>query len=320
MAQAAPMTAHPDAPLLERTDPALARPLPDELARARADIVAAATDVLALPPTGLDQPWSWIGGSEVEIRYAAYWAAEALELAEAEARTLLAATEHEETRAARIIGPATAARWDLNGLLLALPGSLLDADPGNGEWTVRLTAGHVISGQRAYGWGTAWWAANRYDVADPSLPARVPDDVWQSLPDEATTEAEGTADDLRARLDAHLDLAAERLAALPDPVLAQGARWSGFPVTLGFRLGRWSSHIREHTIQVEKTLPMLGHVPDEPARLARHVLAAYGRAEASVFGRAPGDAASAAAARLAKAAADSRSTVASAAQAAGVSR
>ena len=105
------------------------------------------------------------------------------------------------------------------------------------------------------------------------------------MPDEATTEAEGSSADLRARLDAILDLSAERLAGMPDDRLELAARWSGFPVTIGFRLGRWGSHIREHTIQVEKTLAWLGAEPTEPERLARHVLSAYGRAEAAVFGR-----------------------------------
>jgi hypothetical protein len=87
-------------------------------------------------------------------------------------------------------------------------------------------------------------------------------------------------------------------------------------VDVGFRLGRWSSHIREHTIQIEKTLAMLGLVPDEPRRLARHVLDAYGRAEAAVFGRRPGAAAEEAADRIAGVAAEARQVVASAVEAA----
>lgn len=136
-----------------------------------------------------------------------------------------------------------------------------------------------------------------------------PESFWDAMPDDATAEAVGTFDDLRGRLDAILDLGMERLAGLPDDRLALPTRWSGFPVTLGFRIGRWSSHIREHTIQVEKTLAMLGHVPTEPARLARHLLAAYGRAEAAVFGRLGVDEA---VARIAQGAAEARVAVRSA--------
>jgi hypothetical protein len=278
-------TARQDAPLIEHTDPSLARPLPAALVGARADVIAAARDLLAIPEAALTRPWAWIGGSEEEIRYGAYRGAEALEEAEVEARTAAAGADATERRAARSIGPATAARWDLHGLLLPLDEGLLDADPGGGEWSIRLVAGHTIGGQRAYGWGTAWWQSQGYAVTDPGLPPRVPESLFAKLPDEATTEAAGSVDDLRTRLDAILDLSAERLAGVPDDRLGLGSRWSGFPVTVGFRLGRWSSHIREHAIQVEKTFALLGHAPSEPARLARNLLAAYGRAEAVVFGR-----------------------------------
>jgi hypothetical protein len=274
-----------DAPLLKYTDRALARPLAQALVGARSDVIAAARDVLATPEAALELPWGWIGGSEYEVRYGAYRAAEALELAEIEARVAVAATEPGERVAARLIGPATAARWDLHGLLLPLEERLVDANPGDEQWPIRLVVGHIISSQRAYGWGSAWWQAQSLDVADPDLPPSVPDTIWADLPDEATTEAAGTVDELRSRLDATLDLSAERLAGLADDRLAIGSRWAGFPVTIGFRLGRWSSHIREHAIQVEKTFALLGHNSSEPARLVRNLLGAYGRAEAVVFGR-----------------------------------
>ncbi len=115
--------------------------------------------------------------------------------------------------------------------------------------------------------------------------------MYATLPDEDGPEQAGTLDQIRARLDATLDLSAERLAGMPEERLAYGGRWSGFAVSLGFRLGRWSSHIREHTIQVEKTLAMLGRAPTEPERLVRLTLAAYGRAEAVVFGQPGADSA-----------------------------
>jgi hypothetical protein len=306
-----------DAPLLERTDPVLARPLPENLKAARADISAAGQILVQLSDAILEKEWRWTGESDTEIRYGAYRAAEALEVAENEARSLLAADDGQETRAAQIIGPSTAARWDLHGLLMAVDPALLDADPEDGQWTIRLVMGHIISSQRAYGWGTAWWLANPYDAGDPALPAGVDEDFWKSLPDEATTEAEGTMSELRDRLDSVLDLATERLAGLADEQLRLAARWSGYPVEIGFRLGRFGSHIREHTIQIEKTLAMLKASPGEGKRLARHVLAAYGRAESAVFGRRPGAGANEATALIATVAAEARETIAAAANSAG---
>jgi hypothetical protein len=299
-----------DRPLIDGTDPALARLLPERLRVARLEALAVAEDVLAISEPALARGWAWIGnGGETEVRYGAYRALEALERGETEARSIVAAADARETKAALIVGPATAARWDLHGLLVALPDGTLDEDPGGGEWTLRRTVGHVISGQRGYGWGTTWWLAGRHDAADLTRPRVIPDDAFAGLPDE-DVEGEGSGAAIRARLDAILDLCVERLAGLPDESLGQGARWSGFPVTVAFRLGRWSSHLREHTIQVEKTLAMLGRTPTEPERLARLVLAAYGRAESAVFGRDPADAAVVAAVvRIADAAAEARDAV-----------
>lgn len=299
-----------DRPLVDGTDPALARPLPERLRAARLEALAVAEDVLAISERALARDWAWIGnGGETEVRYGVYRALEALERGEIDARSIVAAADARETKAALIVGPATAARWDLHGLLVALPDGTLDEDPGGGEWTLRRTVGHVISGQRGYGWGTTWWLAGGYDAADLTRPRVIPDDAFEGLPDE-DVEGEGSGAAIRGRLDAILDLCVERLAGLPDERLGQGARWSGFPVTIAFRLGRWSSHIREHTVQVEKTLAMLGRTPTEPERLARLVLAAYGRAESAAFGRDPADpAVMAAVVRIADAAAEARDAV-----------
>ena len=298
-----------DAPLYDLTDPQLARPFPTALAQARVDVLAAARDLLTIPESALTRPWQWLPGSEAEVRYAAYRAGEALEQAEIEARTLVSSSDPGEPRAARIVGPNTAARWDLDGLLVPLAEDLLDADPGGGEWSLRLVLGHTIGTQRGYAWSAAWVQAHGFDATDRAAQVRVPEAFFEAMPDDETVEAVGRLDELRARLDAIVDLSSERLAGTPDELLDIPTRWSGFPVTVGFRYGRWSAHIREHTIQVEKTLALLGHIPTEPDRLVRHVLAAYGRAEAVVFGRQGGDAA---AARIAAGAAQARRAIGSA--------
>jgi hypothetical protein len=281
-----------DAPLLRHTSAAQARPLPDAIRDARADLPAIVADILAIPESALERDWAWIGGGEGDVRYGIYRLHELFERAEVEAsRTLRRASSANTGLAAVIIGPATAARWDLDGLLAPLTDADIDIDPGGGEWSIRLTFGHIVNSQRAYGWSTAWWQERGFALDDPDLPPSVGDEFFADLPDEETTEAAGSLEEIRSRFDEILDLCAERLAGLLDERLAYGARWSGFAVPVSFRLGRWSSHIREHTIQVEKTLAMLGRAPTEPERLARLTLAAYGRAEALVFGQPNADAA-----------------------------
>src|SRR5215510_5187869 len=96
-------TASIDQPLLDRTDPGLARPFAPALRAARADILATVADLVAIPPSALDQPWTWREGSEVEIRYGAFRAAELLEVAAADARLAVASAGSDGGAAARLI-------------------------------------------------------------------------------------------------------------------------------------------------------------------------------------------------------------------------
>jgi hypothetical protein len=251
---------------------------------ARAALASATESLRPTPDQALEHPWRWRGG-EADVRYGFYRILELLEaaaldvahaLGEASARTGLARAPSGDLAAL-----ATAARWDLHGRLASLDEEVLDRDPGGGEWTVRRTLGHIVNGQRAYGWYTAWWLQQR--ISDPAaLPKRVPDDLGAELPDEER-EGDGSLAEIRERLEATLDGSSEVFAGLGPSELALNARWSGIPVTIGFRIGRWSSHLREHTLQVDKTLAAVGWQPREVDRLLGLLHGAYGRLESLVF-------------------------------------
>ena len=273
-------------PLTHYTQDIEPRPIPEALLAARRDVMAAVRELATLTDGDMEKPWSWKGDSEIELRYGFYRIYEDFERAGIDAAAVLRAKGVERGRAADLIAPATAARWDLQGILVQLPDAAWDADPGDEQWTVRQTLGHVIGGQRNYGAVTAWWQAQALP-ADSNLPTALnvprPDHIYDALPSDEE-EASGTPAEVRARLDEVLDQSTERLAGLPADRLAYGTRWVGFALDIGFRIGRWSSHFREHTIQVEKTLVMLGHTPPEVDRLIRLILAEWGHAEASVYG------------------------------------
>jgi hypothetical protein len=141
--------------------------------------------------------------------------------------------------------------------------------------------GHVLSVQASYGWTSAWFISR---AGTPDAGEYAPDGVLPPEPDEETV-ASGDMADIRARLDGLVDVAAERFGGLDDATLAVPGRWSGLPVTIAFRLGRLGSHIREHTVQVDKTLVVLGRPISEVERLVRLAAECYGRLEATVFAR-----------------------------------
>jgi hypothetical protein len=292
-------------PLLQYTDDIPERPIPDALLAARRDVMAAVADLATIADADMEKEWAWKGDSEIELRYAFYNILEAFERAGIDAAAALRAKGVERGRAADLIAPATTAQWDLQGILVRLPDRAWDAKPGGEEWTVRQTLGHMIGSQRGYAAVTAWWQAQALP-ADANLPKARPNHIYDVLPTDEEEEV-GTPAEIRARLDELLDRSTERLAGLPAERLGYGTRWVGFALDIGFRLGRWSSHIREHTVQVEKTLVMIGHTPTEVDRLIRLILAEWGRAEAVVYGSADGGEALGV---LAQAAASARATAA----------
>ena len=235
---------------------------------ARDAVLRAAADLLRVPEDTLDRPWRWrpLDLEDVELRYGAYRIIERLDEASAQiARGRADGTGGRMGPAAPALAVATEARWDLQGALLPLSDADWDADPGGGEWTVRQTVGHIVGGQRSYGWFNAWYLSQRAtDVA-----VYPPDGVLPPEPDEAD-EAAGDPAEVRARIDDIVDRNIVAYAGLDAAAMRVPARWSGLPVTIDFRLGRYGSHIREHTVQVDKTLDFIGRRPigDGAARAA----------------------------------------------------
>jgi uncharacterized damage-inducible protein DinB len=253
------------------------------LLRARAEVQTLLEAMARLEDSSLRTQWLW-DGNDVDVRYAFYRAFETLEAAESAVRRALVSAQGSGSSEAReAVAAATVSRWDLQGLLAALDDADLDADPGNGEWTIRQTLAHIIGSQRGYAWGTAYWLSVR-DEALPEGEVRAPEHVFAEMPAE-DEEATGSLADVRRKLDEVVDATSSRYATLTDDDLVAGAGWSGFPVTVRFRQWRWSSHIAEHTVQIEKTLDMLDRRLGEVPRLSRLVARAYGRLESVVFYR-----------------------------------
>lgn len=269
-----------DAFVLEKAPGPLVE-VPDALVRARGAFKQTLAALNGIADGDLGYQWMW-DGNEQDVRYGFYRAFEILESGTSAATRALAAEPSSEARDA--VAAATASRWALHGVLATLSDTDLDADPGNGEWTVRRTMQHVINSQRGYAWGSAAWLAERELTARIGV-QRLSDDTFKGFPEEED-EGLGSLSEIRGELDDIVDVTSARFATLSDDDLSVTGRWSGAPVSIAFRQWRWSSHIAEHTIQIEKTLDMLGRRRSEIDWLSRLLGQGFGRLEASAFGRA----------------------------------
>jgi hypothetical protein len=249
-----------------------------DLAGARGQIGAALSDLGSLDDEALTDHWRW-RDREISRRFGFYRCYELLE----EATVGIEARRAPRPEGARILGQTTAARGDVPGLLWTIDVGLLDRDPGGGEWTLRATLGHVFEVQERYTSATAD-AIEHGRRGEAALPASRPPPS-----SDPRTLAPGTAADCRRRLDQLVDEAIARFGSVEgEAALGAAAVWAGYAVTARFRLYRMSAHLREHTIQVEKTLPRLDRPPREVDRLVRAVAGAYGRLEGAAVGDPPG--------------------------------
>jgi len=265
--------------LMLRYVPAPPRPVAPMLLQARDQLRSALADLSTVKDSSLGNEWMWRATSPSDVRSGIFRQYEALEDARARIGSMVAGAVADQAPARPLAGSTTAARWDLHGLLASLTNDDLDRPTGNDEWTLLQTLAHIVNGQRAYFWYTSWWLA-RTDADD--FPPRVPEDVAKEFPEE-DNDGVGSLDDIRQRLDEVVDLSAGTLGLASEDQLAARARFAGLPVDVRFRINRWSSHIREHTIQVEKTLGFINRPTTEGDRLLRMVAGAFGRLEEAVF-------------------------------------
>jgi hypothetical protein len=260
--------------------PAPVAPVTPVLLKARAALDTAAHEYLGVPDGSLEHAWSW-DGHPSDVRYGLFRGIEAVEAATAEIAAILAATGSRRSNAARRIAAATAARWDIHGRLVSLHEGSLDTVAKDGEWTLRETLGHIVGGQRGYVAFTGWhWTRNNPEKPTPEELEQV--ERESALPEE-TAEGAGSIAEIRARLDDALDRGGAHFAGFTDEDLARPARSAGIPVTVGFRVGRWSSHLMEHAIQLDKTLAWLDHRPTEVERIVAELYRAWGRLETEIF-------------------------------------
>jgi len=273
--------------LPEALTSAVAPRLPEWLPSARAAVASAVADTLAVPESALERQWLWKGLDTGDgVRYGLYRAAETIEAASAQLEASLAGAPARPPAVIRGAA-ATIARWALHGRLAGLDDSWLDRVPKPGEWTARETLAHILDGQRAYGWFTRWWLTQPLGEGRPAAVTEEAEAASKRELPKDGSDADGDLETIRARLDDVLDEWALRYQDLDEAGLAAPAIWADVPVKADFRIGRWTSHIDEHTIQLDKTLDWLGYVPTEPARIVRAMLGAWGRLEARIFPCAP---------------------------------
>jgi len=188
------------------------------------------------------------------------------------------------TEAQRILAQVHEAYRDLTGALAGMSEAELDAKPPDAQWPIREVLTHVLGTEQAF-LASIELALEAVRAGRRSEPD---EDAWRAKRRPAEDPSGSRADALNALFRSHTTIL-RALEGVADTELATPSWFwedKGYPIR--FRMHRFEEHLRQHTIQVDKTLIALGHPPTEAERLVRNLYNALAGIE-SVSGAGVGD-------------------------------
>ncbi len=174
------------------------------------------------------------------------------------------------TEAQRILGQVHEAYRDLIGALAGMSDAELDAPPPDEQWPLREVLKHILGAE--YGFLAAILTA--LDAVRAGRPSEPDEAAFKSHRRPGEDPSGSRADALNALFRSHTAIL-RALDGIADTELATPSWfWEDKGYSIRFRMHRFEEHMRQHTIQVDKTLVALGHPPTEAERLVRNVYVA----------------------------------------------
>lgn len=241
----------------------------------------------AIADSDLERAWAWGVYDSEGVRFAFFRTYEELRELAAEIAGQRAASGRHPSMAQRILGQYHAAYRDLQAALLGVEDAYADLAPAEGEWPIRRVSAHIVGADIGF-FVVVRYALDRQRAGD-GRPAQVPDEAWESILGQDISSLEAILDGPLPGIEAYYEELHQRilseLSSIRDKELSTPSMyWESTEMSLRFRLHRFDSHLRQHTVQVDKTLSALGRAPSEVRRLLRLVYAALAEAEGATIG------------------------------------
>lgn len=258
---------------------------PEDLAAAVAYLAEATRQ---LSDADLSQPYRW-GAHQEGVRFALLGAMHELRALAVHVAAARRRAGPPLTRAQHALGQYHAAYRDLDAALLGVTAEEYEQSPAPGEWPLRYVYGHMVGAERNF-FALVHYGLRRQREGD-ALPAALPEGEANRLlgPLEAfgAIMDDGSYEAMAAYHAVEHDRAVAEFAGISDEAIdGPSLWWEDEPYTLEYRLHRMEAHLRQHTIQVEKSRDQLGRPATEARRLLRLVYNALAEVEAALIGAA----------------------------------
>ena len=188
------------------------------------------------------------------------------------------------THAQQLLARHRVAYRELLALLVGIDPVELTRPPVQGEWPVLEALRHIDEAERAFFISILAGVAAQAKGEAAAMPPRDQRGALLAEADPAAASDASATERLVAYARLHF-LVEAKLAGLTDAQLqARSPFWEPQQPSVAFRIGRFTAHLREHTVQVQKALLALGHIPGEAALHIRTLYRALAGVEGALMG------------------------------------
>ena len=239
--------------------------------------------MLPLSERELEIPWTWKDHDEEGIRFSFFVTLQDLRALAVRLSSLRTPPEAGQ----RILSQYHTQYLDLQATLLGLSPADAERVPAEGEWHIRQVYSHILGTEIAFravvayaleGHRAGTWTPDRMSEEDETRITGMTEEQYLSLTRGTFEGMLSYHRDLHARMLEEFSLITEDELELPSTFWEQ----TRFPIR--HRLHRFEAHLAQHTVQIDKSLALLGLAPSESKRLIRKVYAALAEAESALIG------------------------------------
>lgn len=232
----------------------------------------------------LNRNWAWDDYDSEGVRFACFRTYEQLR----ELAVRISAERLPKTQAQHILAQYILAYFDLQGTLLGIEQPLVENSPSADEWSVQETLKHIVGADMGFYVVVTNALEHHRQQSDAPLP-KVTNEVYDRILDlddeKYDSIMKGSFANLRSyHQQLHTKIVHE-FANIDDNELELPALfWESEPYSLRFRLHRFDSHTRQHTIQIDKIINALNVPSNEGRRLMRLTYRAIGEVAGTLVG------------------------------------
>ncbi len=234
----------------------------------------------------LDQSYAWRAHNE-GVRFAFIGTYHELRDTAVRLAHQRAQTKQSVTLAHRALAQYLEAYRDLQAVMLDVNEKNYDSIPAPGEWPMRIVFGHSVSTQTFF-FTLVHYGLERQRSAE-ERPLSLPDDALERVigprSEFLNILENGRYADMCAFYEKlHQRTMTEFATITDDEIMGATLWWEEEELSLLYRLQRFDAHLRQHTIQAEKTMARIGHPPSESKQLLRLIFQALAEVEAARIG------------------------------------